>query len=192
MTSSLEGGITELRITKASVAQQAPREYILIPASDILRHKDDPTVIGFMIRCSEANQHLSHEEKQRFLRALMIAPDSFTNKVCCMLDTLEDSARIAAWLRKFTAASVELVYGLDHQMSELSYADVEELDEAYISVSKRGYLDAIGETTVTLSSFRTRSHGHHTGNGTESTTHLPDGSLASRRCIDQDSKDFWA
>src|SRR5579859_459402 len=190
MTSLLEGAITHLRVTNATSPQPRLRAYPWVPPSDMLKYKDDPTVTGFMIRCSEANQHLSYDEKQRFLLALSIAPHYFTNKVCRALDALEDDVRSAEWLRKYVAASVDLLFGSDDQSSELSREDVEELEKADALALKMECPDAAGESTITPSSLRTRSDSHSTGNENETITHLCVGSPAGS--IDQETIDFWS
>jgi hypothetical protein len=109
-----------------------------VTTKDVLRFKDEPTVVGFMVRTSQNCKYLSDEEKDDVLKALQWCCRTLWMKMTCILDRLKDDESTQAyWLRKFSTACRIFNYGEELLDPVFTDVDWEAINEAYYAVFPR-------------------------------------------------------
>jgi hypothetical protein len=105
---------------------------------DVLKLKDEPSVVGFIIRSSQSCKSLSDEEKDDVLKALQWCCRTLWMKMTCILECVKDSeSGQAYWLRKFGTACRILNYGDELLDPIFTDDDRRAIDEAYYATFPR-------------------------------------------------------
>jgi hypothetical protein len=105
---------------------------------EVLKLKDEPSVVGFIIRSSQSCKSLSDEEKDDVLKALQWCGRTLWMKMTCILECVkDDESGQAYWLRKFGSACRILNYGEELRDPVFTDADRVAINEAYYAVFPR-------------------------------------------------------